>query len=773
MSDATLMISEGKVFQDSRGFDSLYYEGSRGDLLGGAAGRVYAIEDSLTDAGVGIDLRWMSGYMDQGAPNNKKTYQDLVIDHDTNGVVLTVDLVLDNGDTTTVSLGTIVSTERTQTVLKIGTGEEGVKAKNCAVLMYGTTPDSEGAFDNIGCQIFGIFLHYYAEARGAHHHDTDELDFGTQQVKRIRAVELDLENSRAVHVQIQSDMPGTAMATRYEKILPTSTTRRKIQVPIPDYVEGRHLRMLVFSADEVDFYLYGAMAWIQRYGTYIEAYEAGGGQIYDSFDIPVAPGHVCAGKCLELDLDTDGNVSAEILCDLPGNNLTIRGGDTFDTTSTTTGRRMMRIPTEPYLEGRLWRVKLRGSSAMRLYGAKLEVKPYGVYVEGYESAAGRTWESDSLDCGTPKVKEFREIQLDLDTDGNVTVNVITEMPGNAQNARQTYTISTESTTPGRRMYNLPIVPTVEGRLLKIEVTAVTAAFRLFGAYVFFRPVGYYVEAYQAGLGHIWDSSIIDLGSEKVKRILQIEVEAHTDAALTATIYTSNAAGEMASRSVQTVPAGAGRRTYMLPMVGVYGRLLRITLAGSAAFRLFQVRAWVKPIGMYLEASTAQLCLIESEQDVGTERVKLLKEIEVVYDGAGTLEFSADLPNTDVRLVKSFTLPATTGTETVKLRLPGACQGRLLKMQFQAGSVDLKLFQARVWARVVGENGVALWSWIPMPIPQTPEQYAWANIYVAPTPPAWEWGELPVPKTPLDWSWFDLPVTKTPELPEWVELPVNM
>ncbi|MFH1110982.1 MAG: hypothetical protein V1790_17555 [Planctomycetota bacterium] len=767
------MSAEGAVFQDTRGFDSLYYEGNIGDLLGALSqwdGNLYSIEDGVTDWGAAIPLRWMSGYLDQGAGNNKKTYQDLVIDHNTGGATLTVELVTDNG-AATYNLGNIVSTVRTQTVLKIpaGAGEEGIKAKNCAVLIYGDTL-LEGN-TNIGCQIFQIFLHYYIEARGAKHHDTDELDLGTQQVKRLRALELDLENSTVVYVQAATDMPGTAMATRFQREIAVSGTRRKIQVPVADYVEGRHLRVLVYGTEE--FYLYGLKAWIQRYGTYIEAYESGAGAIYDSFDVPIAPGHVCVGKCLELDLDTDGEVRAEVLTDLPGNNLSIKRGATFDTTTTTTGRRMMRIPTEPYLEGRLWRVKLRGSSAMRLYGAKLEVKPYGVYVEGYESAAGRTWESDSLDCGTPKVKEFREIQLDLDTDGPITVNVVTEMPGLTQDARQSYTIDTTDTTPGRRMYNLPIAPAVEGRLLKITITAVSAAFRLWGAYVFFRPVGYYVEAYQAGLGHIWDSSIIDLGSEKVKRILQVEVEAHTDAALTATIYTSNAAGEMASRSVQTVPPGLGRRTYMLPMVGVYGRLLRVTLAGTAAFRLFQVRAYVKPIGVYLEAGTSQLCMVEAEHDVGSERIKLFKEIEVIYDGAGTLDFSTDLPKSDVTLVRSFTLATTTGTETLKLRLPPTAQGRLLKVQLQAGAVDLKVFQIRVWTRTIGENGIVLWQWIPMPIPQTPEQYAWADVYVAPTAPVWEWAELPVPKTPLDWSWFDLPVTKTPELPEWVDLPVSM
>jgi hypothetical protein len=121
-------------------------------------------------------------------------------------------------------------------------------------------------------------------------------------------------------------------------------------------------------------------------------------------------------------------------------------------------------------------------------------------------------------------------------------------------------------------------------------------------------------------------------------------------------------------------------------------------------------------------------------------------------------FYTDLPNGDVQAVRSWPLATTTGTETVKLHLPGSAKGRLIRMAFEVGTGDLQLFQARLWARVVGESGKAQWSWIPLPIPQTPDNYTWADLYVAPTPPAWEWMPIYVPPTQTEkWNWLDLPV----------------
>jgi hypothetical protein len=409
---------------------------------------------------------------------------------------------------------------------------------------------------------------------------------------------------------------------------------------------------------------------------------------------------------------------------------------------------------------------------MRLYGARLEIKPYGVYVEAYESTGGRTWDSDVLDLGTPRVKEFREIQLEIDTDGALTVKLYTELPGLGMGVRHTATVNTEATTPGRRMVNIPIATPIEGRLVRVEISG-TSAFRLYDAWLFFRPIGYYVESYISG-DHYWDSSVVDLGVQHVKRILQLQIEAQSDSPLTVETYTSLAAGDMALRATDTLIASTTRHPYIVQLDSVYGRLLRLKITSTAAWKLFQVRAYVKSIGVYLNGGSDEVFPVEPEQDLGSERVKLFKEIEVVYSAAsaGTVKFYTELPS-GLAQVKTFTLASSAETTTAKLRLPPTAKGRLLKVEFLPGAGDLRVFQCRVWTRTLGEAGQGGWSWATLPLPATPDNYQWTDLYVAPTPPAWEWGEIPVAETPVGWQWAELPVDKTPELPSWVDLPVEL
>ena len=53
------------------------------------------------------------------APQAEKTYQDLVIEHDTGGTELAVRALLDNGETNLL-LGTISSTSRTSSTFRVG-----------------------------------------------------------------------------------------------------------------------------------------------------------------------------------------------------------------------------------------------------------------------------------------------------------------------------------------------------------------------------------------------------------------------------------------------------------------------------------------------------------------------------------------------------------------------------------------------------------------------------------------------------------------------------
>jgi hypothetical protein len=636
-----------RFYQDTRGFDSLYFDPQAASLYGGVDGALYALEGGEHDAGTAIALTWISRFQDQGFPENEKTYQDLVIEHDTGGTELAVRALLDNGSTNLL-LGTISSTSRTFSIFRVGADEQGRKAKNFAVMIQGNKAENPDL-----CQLYSVVLHYYVEPRNSLTWDSDELDLGTQAVNGYRAIELDINNPGEVQVLVYTDMPGNAMAQRgAPRVVPASTTRRKYQVPLGrPYMEGRLVRVIVKSTD--------------------------------------------------------------------------------------------------------------GTTTFQLYGARIETQPFGEYVEGYESTAGREWDSGTVDLGSPHVKEIREVMLDLDADGALTFDLHTELPGLAMQSRTTKSVNTELTTTGRRPFTLPLLADgapYEGRLLQMFLRG-TAAWRLYGCWLFARPIGYYVEAYQAAAGHVWDSTVLDLGSPLVKRILTFYCEAHADSPLTVRVYTSNANGEMTLRDTQFLPGSVGRRPYTMPLSAIYGRLARVVISSTGAFRLFVARLSVKPIGVYLNAGSSEVFPVETEQDLASERVKQFKEIELVHSsaGGGTLKFYSD-PLGTLTLKGDFALTTTSGTETIKLGLPIHAKGRLIRCEFRPGTGDLQVFACRVWTRLVGEAGKMVWQWVTLPIPSTPDNYGWVDLYVAPTPPAYEWIPVWVPPTQTPkWDWADLPV----------------
>jgi len=639
-----------RFYQDTRGFDSLYFDPQAASLYGGVDGALYVLEGGESDAGTAIVLTWISRFQDQGHPDNQKTYQDLVVEHNTGGSLLSVKALLDNG-TTTLTLGTIQSASRAVSTFRVSATQDdpdGTKAKNLAVMIQGNKAENPEL-----CQLYAVVLHYYVEPRWSLTWDSDELDLGTQAVKGLRAIELDINNPGEVLVLVYTDMPGNAMALRgAPHVVPASTTRRKYQVPLGrPYKEGRLVRVIVKSTD--------------------------------------------------------------------------------------------------------------GATEFQLYGARIEAQPFGEYVEGYESTAGREWDSGTIDLGSPHVKEIREVMLDVDTDGALTFDFHTELPGLAMQSRVTKSVNTELTTTGRRPFTLPLLADgqpYEGRLLQMFLRG-SAAWRLYGCWLFARVIGYYVEAYQAQGGHVWDSTVLDLGSPLVKRILTFYCEAHADSPLVVRIYTSNANGEMELRQTETLPGSSGRRPYTVPLATVYGRLARVMISSTGAFRLFVARLNVKPIGVYLNAGSSEIFPVETEQDLASERVKQFKEIELLYNsaGGGTLKFYTD-PLGTLTLKGDFALTTTSGTETAKLGLPIHAKGRLIRCDFRPGAGDLQVFACRVWTRVVGEAGQVNWQWVNLPIPATPDNYGWVDLYVAPTPPAYEW--IPVwvaPTQTAKWDWMDLPV----------------
>lgn len=87
-----------------------------------------------------------------------------------------------------------------------------------------------------------------------------------------------------------------------------------------------------------------------------------------------------------------------------------------------------------------------------------------------------------------KLKEYREVELDIDTDGITVAELWTELPGQQMVLRYSHRFNTEDTTPGRRPVNFRVPGTSKGKLARVRLTT-AAAVRVYGAKVLGRFLG--------------------------------------------------------------------------------------------------------------------------------------------------------------------------------------------------------------------------------------------------------------------------------------------
>lgn len=82
---------------------------------------------------------------------------------------------------------------------------------------------------------------------------------------------------------------------------------------------------------------------------------------------------------------------------------------------------------------------------------------------------------------------FREIELNLDTSGPMTLTVSTELPESDVRPRLVSVLNTEITTVGRRTMDVRLPGTTRGHLLQLKLSGSNTA-RLYGVRVFARPL---------------------------------------------------------------------------------------------------------------------------------------------------------------------------------------------------------------------------------------------------------------------------------------------
>ena len=138
------------------------------------------------------------------------------------------------------------------------------------------------------------------------------------------------------------------------------------------------------------------------------------------------------------------------------------------------------------------------------------------------------------------------------------------------------------------------------------------------------------------------------------------------------------------------------------------------------------------------------------------------EIEVAADATAAVEFLTDLPGDqlEVRSTRTFSAAAR---RVYTYRLPGTTIGRLYQLRVTAQDGAVRLYRARVLARMSG-TPQSDWTWIDLPVIPTPEDWLTIPLPIPPTPEDWATIQLPIEPTPEDWVTVKLPLPE--EIPGW-------
>jgi len=265
---------------DSRGVTALLDEGQNGLLLGcvsTAGSAVYSMEEGPTDSGRGIYCAYHSGYKDQGHPDNLKTYADVVIEHNTQGALMTVAAFYNGGTgpaptkllASSEALGTFSSTNRTVSTFKLAFASDqlGIQARNIAIRIDGG--DAGGG----PVTLYKVFVHYFIEPRNSATYDSDETDLGTQNVKAVDEAEIDIDYPDAgggpITLAVAGDRPGPGFTTFVATVDPT-IGRQVLRIPVVPTLEGRLLRVTALAPTGSTFRLYGVRLRILPFGEYID-----------------------------------------------------------------------------------------------------------------------------------------------------------------------------------------------------------------------------------------------------------------------------------------------------------------------------------------------------------------------------------------------------------------------------------------------------------------------------------------------------------------------
>lgn len=260
---------------DDRTITALLDEGTNGLLLGSAADDIVSVEEGADDDGSAFLCSYHSGYKHQGAPDQDKTYADVVIEHNTGGADVNVFAYYNNGQQSE-ALVTLNSSVRTIDTIQLNVSTTppfsgdllGWKARNMAIRL-------EGAAGSDPIYIYKIFAHYFVEPRDSKTYDSDETDLGTQKVKQVSELELDIDYPAAgggtITWTVFAGLASAGLTSADTNTVASTTGREVIRIPLVAGIVGRLLRVTLNCATAGStFKLYGVRLRVLPIGEFYD-----------------------------------------------------------------------------------------------------------------------------------------------------------------------------------------------------------------------------------------------------------------------------------------------------------------------------------------------------------------------------------------------------------------------------------------------------------------------------------------------------------------------
>ena len=434
----------------------------------------------IADDGNAFTAIWQSRFLDVGIANNLKVFSDVEIDYETaaNSAVSTLSVYAVFDNDAPVLLGTISSATRKTDIFRVPApsgdpiGPWGRKAKRFAIRVQG----SVSAF----ARIHNAYVHWYPEERIADTFDTGPIDLGMpERVKEADYVEFYLTAAgQQIKRDFLSDLPGSLLTGRQSTDFAAPNGRGNVRFRLASPVDGRNFRMVLANDPTgTTFQVHQARIRMRPIGEYIDGTI---GEYYESPEFSVAPGRVGELKDFLLDYDVSGAGGyVQVYSDLPGGALAIRRTIAIPAQAT---RGVYVFPMDqvpnvlgvealPY--GQLFKVRLYPppGGILRLHGrAVFRARVVGVYFDG---AQGELWETQPLDL-LGGMALFREVAIVAATAGPMTLDILTELPGQNMQLAVSVPINPSASTTGR----VPVYARLKG-----NTKGQLAVFRLRGSYL--------------------------------------------------------------------------------------------------------------------------------------------------------------------------------------------------------------------------------------------------------------------------------------------------